>query len=144
MVAQGNTEPPGRSPESARFRNGTFRQERSDFPAHQKGSKVPKTMLVVHVTVRVKPEWVEEFKAATLANAQASITEAGIARFDLAQLAEDPTRFVLVEAYRTADAPAAHKLTPHYAVWRDKVAEIMAEPRTSMKYQSLFPPVDQW
>lgn len=96
-------------------------------------------MLIVHVHVRVKPEHVEAFKAATLANARASVTEPGIARFDVMQQADDPTRFVLVEAYRSPAAPAAHKETAHYAAWRDAVAPMMAEPRTSVKFSNLFP-----
>ena len=94
-------------------------------------------MLVVHVLVRVKPECVEAFKAATLANARASLREPGIARFDVVQAADEPARFLLVEAYRTAAAPAAHKETAHYALWRDTVAPMMAEPRSSVKYREL-------
>jgi quinol monooxygenase YgiN len=101
-------------------------------------------MLVVHVHVRVKPECVEAFKAATHANAQASRREPGIARFDVVQQADDPARFVLVEAYRTPDAPAAHKETAHYARWRDTVAPMMAEPRTSVKYDNVFPDDAGW
>ncbi len=100
-------------------------------------------MLVVHVHVHVKPEWVTAFKTATLANARASLQEPGVARFDGQQQQEDPTRFVLVEAYRTPDAPAAHKATAHYAVWRDTVAPMMAEPRSAVKFTHLFPPDDQ-
>lgn len=96
-------------------------------------------MLVVHVHVHVKPECVDAFQAATLANARASVREPGIARFDVMQQADDPTRFVLVEAYRTTAAPAAHKETAHYATWRDAVAPMMAEPRTSVKYRNVFP-----
>jgi len=101
-------------------------------------------MLVVHVHVQVKPEWVEVFKAATLANARASLQEPGIARFDVMQQADDPTRFVLVEAYRTAAAPAQHKETLHYATWRDAVAPMMAEPRTSVKFKNVFPEDAGW
>jgi (4S)-4-hydroxy-5-phosphonooxypentane-2,3-dione isomerase len=101
-------------------------------------------MLVVHVHVHVKPECVEAFKAATLENARASVQEPGIARFDVTQQADDPTRFVLVEAYRTADAPAAHKETAHYAKWRDAVAPMMAEPRTSVKFGGVFPSDPEW
>lgn len=101
-------------------------------------------MLVVHVQVRVKPECVEAFKTATLANARASIQEPGIAAFDVVQQQDDSTRFVLVEAYRTPQAPAAHKETPHYALWRDTVAPMMAEPRSSVKYSSLFPDDANW
>ena len=96
-------------------------------------------MLIVHVHVHVKPEHVEAFKTATLANARASVREPGIARFDVMQQSDDPTRFVLVEAYRTAAAPAAHKETAHYAAWRDAVAPMMATPRTSVKFANLFP-----
>lgn len=101
-------------------------------------------MLVVHVHVQVKPEWVEVFKAATLANARASLQEPGIARFDVMQQADDPTQFVLVEAYRTAAAPAQHKETVHYATWRDAVAPMMAEPRTSVKFKNVFPEDAGW
>lgn len=101
-------------------------------------------MLVVHVFVHVKPECVDAFKAASLANAAASVREPGIARFDVVQQADDPTRFVLVEAYRTAAAPAAHKETAHYAAWRDAVAPMMAAPRTSVKYAGVYPPDAAW
>jgi autoinducer 2-degrading protein len=101
-------------------------------------------MLVVHVHVHVKPEAVEAFKAASLQNARQSVLEPGIARFDVVQQADDPTRFVLVEAYRTSDAPAAHKATPHYAAWRDAVESLMAEPRYSLKYANLFPDDAGW
>src|SRR5579863_3321558 len=96
-------------------------------------------MLIVHVHIHVKPECVEEFKKATVANARESVKEPGIAVFDFAQQQDDPARFVLVEAYRTPDAQAAHRETRHYQVWRDTVAPMMAEPRTSMKYTEVSP-----
>jgi len=95
-------------------------------------------MLIVHVHVHVKPDCVEAFKRATLENARASVNEPGIARFDVVQQENDPTRFVLVEAYRTADAPAAHKKTAHYIKWRDTVALMSAEARGSVKYTEVF------
>jgi autoinducer 2-degrading protein len=101
-------------------------------------------LLVVHVHVRVKPESVDAFLAATLENARASVQEAGIARFDVVQANDDPTRFVLVEAYKTPDAPDAHKRTPHYATWRDRVADMMAEPRSSTKFHNCFPASEDW
>jgi quinol monooxygenase YgiN len=96
-------------------------------------------MLIVHVHVHVKPDCVDAFREASIENARNSVLEPGIARFDVIQQADDPTRFILVEIYRTADAPAQHKATAHYAVWRDTVADMMAEPRTSVKFQNLFP-----
>ena len=101
-------------------------------------------MLVVHVHVHVHQGSVEAFRAATLANAKASVQEPGIARFDVLQQQDDPTRFVLVEVYRTAGAPAAHKETAHYEVWRDAVADMMATPRTSVKYGNVFPDDGGW
>lgn len=101
-------------------------------------------MLIVHVHVHVKPGKVEAFKEASLENARQSVLERGIARFDLLQRQDDPNRFVLVEVYRNADAPAQHKETPHYAKWRDTVADMMAEPRTSVKYVNLFPDDQRW
>ena len=97
-------------------------------------------MLVVHVHVKVKPDLIEAFRSATVTNAQASREEPGIARFDVLQQSDDLTRFVLVEAYRTAEAPAAHKETQHYRTWRDTVAEMMAEPRQSVKFTNIDPP----
>lgn len=97
-------------------------------------------MLVVHVHVHVKSESVEAFKKATIANAQASRKEAGVARFDLLQQSDDPTRFILIEAYRNGDAPAAHKETDHYKIWRDTVAPMMAESRQSVKLSNIDPP----
>jgi (4S)-4-hydroxy-5-phosphonooxypentane-2,3-dione isomerase len=101
-------------------------------------------MLVVHVHVHVKPECVEEFKNASLENAKNSVNEPGIARFDVVQNQEDPTRFVLVEVYKTPEAPAAHKETTHYQKWRDTVAPMMVENRTSVKYTNLFPDDSGW
>ena len=101
-------------------------------------------MLVVHIQVHVKPEFVEAFKQATLANGRASLKEPGVARFDVVQQQDDPTRFVFVEVYRDAAAAAAHKETAHYPVWRDAVAPMMAEPRFSVKFNSLFPGDENW
>ncbi|HXJ60305.1 MAG TPA: putative quinol monooxygenase [Verrucomicrobiae bacterium] len=101
-------------------------------------------MLIVTVFVRVKPDAIEQFRVASLENAKQSVLEPGIARFDLLQQNDDPTRFVLIEAYRDANAPAKHKETAHYARWRDAVAPLMAEPRTSIKYQNCFPHDSAW
>lgn len=101
-------------------------------------------MLIVHVHVHVKPELVQSFVEATVENARASVQEPGIARFDVIQQQDDPTRFVLIEVYRTPEAPAAHKDTPHYAKWRDTVAPMMAEPRSSVKYNAIAPAPQDW
>jgi quinol monooxygenase YgiN len=97
-------------------------------------------MLIVHVHVHVRPEFIDAFRAASLENARHSILEPGVARFDVIQQIDDPARFLFVEVYRTPAAPAAHKETAHYQAWRDAVAEMMAEPRSSVKYTNLFPP----
>ncbi|MHC4604398.1 MAG: putative quinol monooxygenase [Planctomycetota bacterium] len=101
-------------------------------------------MFIVHVFVRVKPDQVEAFQAATLENARSSIQEPGIARFDVIQQQDDSTRFVLVEVYRTSDDSARHKETAHYQKWRDTVADMMAEPRSSIKYTNVFPDEQGW
>jgi quinol monooxygenase YgiN len=101
-------------------------------------------MLIVHVHVHVKPEFEEAFRAATVENAANSIQEPGVVRFDVIQQQDDPTRFVLLEIYRDAAAPAAHKETDHYQHWRDAVAPMMAEPRTSVKYSNVFPEAAGW
>lgn len=96
-------------------------------------------MLIVHVHIHVKPECIEAFKTATLANARASVLEPGVLRFDVVQQADAPEKFVFIEIYRDAAASAAHKETGHYPVWRDAVASMMAEPRVSVKYNQVFP-----
>jgi len=101
-------------------------------------------MLVVHVHVRVKPEFIDAFQRASIDNARFSVQEPGIARFDVVQQQDDPTHFVLVEVYRTPDAPAAHKATRHYEAWRDTVAPMMAEPRSSVKFNNLYPNDNGW
>jgi quinol monooxygenase YgiN len=101
-------------------------------------------MIVVHVYVKVKPEYVDAFKTATLSNAQASVQEPGIARFDVIQHVDDPSRFVLVEVYRSVDATTAHKETPHYLRWRDAVAVMMASPRSSEKFTNIYPDDAGW
>ncbi len=102
------------------------------------------SLVIVHVHAHVKPDAVEAFRAASLENARLSVTEPGVARFDVIQSIEDSTRFVLVEVYRTPDAPAAHKQTAHYQRWRDAVADLMAEPRTAARYRNVFPDDQGW
>jgi autoinducer 2-degrading protein len=101
-------------------------------------------MHIVHVHVHVKPDFVEAFKQATLENATKSVQEAGNVRFDVLQQAEDPTRFVLVEIYKTAEASAAHKETAHYRLWRDAVMKMMTEPRQGIRYTGIFPDDESW
>ena len=101
-------------------------------------------MIVLIVNIRVKPERVEEFKAAITENASNSVREPGVARFDVMQQMDDPAHFTLVEAYRTPEAVAAHKETAHYLKWRDTVTDWMAEPRTSAKFVNVFPGDQGW
>ena len=108
------------------------------------GFSMAQPLLVVHVEARVKPEAVEAFHRATLENAAKSRQEPGVVRFDVAQDLEDPTRFVLSEVYRDHAASAAHKETAHYAAWRDAVAPLMAEPRSSRKFKSVSPDPGEW
>jgi autoinducer 2-degrading protein len=101
-------------------------------------------VFIVHVHVHVKPEMVEAFKEATIENARNSVQEPGIARFDVIQQQDDAPHFVLVEVYRTPEDAARHKETAHYPVWRDRVADMMAEPRRSVKYANIFPEETGW
>jgi len=101
-------------------------------------------MYIIHVHVHVKPEHVETFKAATRENALVSLGEPGIVRFDVIQDTSDPSRFVLVEVYRTPDDPASHKETSHYNRWREMVEPMLAEPRTRIVYHNTFPDEDGW
>ncbi len=101
-------------------------------------------MLIVHVHVHVLPEFIEEFKQATVVNAAASLREPGIARFDVLQVADDPTRFVLAEVYRDRPATLAHKETAHYLAWAEKVTPMLAEPRTRVWFDSVYPDDQGW
>ena len=101
-------------------------------------------MLIVLVHVRVKAESIEDFRQATIENARASVQEPGIARFDVVEQQNDSTRFVLIEVYRTSEAPAAHKETAHYATWRDAVAPLLAEARTSRRFRNVSPEAAGW
>ena len=95
-------------------------------------------MLTVHVFVHVNESQIEQFKSASIENAKQSIQEPGVARFDVLQQKDDPTQFLLVEVYCTEKDPARHKETEHYNKWRDTVAEMMAEPRKSIKYEDVL------
>jgi len=101
-------------------------------------------MLILQVQIHVLAEHVEAFKEATFENGRNSRREPGIARFDVLQQQDDPTRFVLIEVYRDADAPAKHKETPHYAAWIEKVTPLLAEPRIRQWYHSIDPGDEAW
>lgn len=101
-------------------------------------------MIIMLVNIQVKPEHIDAFRAATIANAGNSVQEPGIARFDVIQQQDDPTRFVLVEVYRTAEAPAKHKETAHYQKWLETVEKMMATPRTRAFYNNVFPDDAGW
>ncbi len=96
-------------------------------------------MHVTLVHVHVQPDRIDDFIAATQRNHMASIQESGNRRFDVLQLADDPARFILYEAYVDARAAAAHKQTTHYAAWRDAVTDWMVAPRSGVAYKGLFP-----
>ena len=101
-------------------------------------------MFIVHVSVTVLPEKIDAFITATIDNARNSVREPGIARFDVVQQQDAPGSFMLVEVYRNTEAAAAHKETAHYKQWRDTVADMMAQPRSSVKYRNLFPDEKGW
>lgn len=101
-------------------------------------------MHIVLVHIHVKANALEAFKTATHANASNSIQEAGVVRFDFLQQAEDPTRFTLVEVYRSPEDQLKHRETSHYLTWRDAVADMMEEPRQGIRYGNLFPEDAGW
>jgi len=101
-------------------------------------------MVIIHVHAQVEPEHVDAFKAACLENARESLKEPGIARFDVVQEVEDPTRFALLEVYRTDAGPARHKETAHYARWREAVEGLLAAPRTRTIYRNIAPDDEGW
>ena len=96
-------------------------------------------MLIVNVFVHVKPEYIEDFRIATIENAQNSIKEPGITRFDVLQDISDEAKFLLVEVYKTQHDPPKHKGTRHYKKWSQTVMNMMAEPRRSVRYANVYP-----
>ena len=96
-------------------------------------------MVVTTVMVRVKPEHITAFIGETINNHEQSVLEPGNMRFDVLQSDDDPSSFLLYEAYDTRESAAAHKKTSHYARWRDTVAAWMAEPRNGIHYKALRP-----
>lgn len=101
-------------------------------------------MYIVHVFIHVFPEYIDAFRQVSIENARQSIKEPGIARFDVIQQTDDPTRFVLVEVYRSEKAPAEHKQTAHYNAWKDKAEKMMVEPRTRIIYKNIYPDEEGW
>jgi autoinducer 2-degrading protein len=91
-------------------------------------------MYIVQVYIHIKPEYIEAFKEASIDNA----------RFDVIQQADDPTRFILVEVYRTPEDPAKHKETAQYNQWREIAEPMMAEARTRTIFSNVFPSDPNW
>ena len=101
-------------------------------------------MIIVHIFIKIKPEMLEPFKIATLKNAQDSIKEPGILRFDFVQQEDDSLSFLLVEVYKDSNAVEQHKETSHYAEWRQSAEHMITEPRKSIKYVNIFPEDKEW
>ncbi|MBZ5724059.1 MAG: antibiotic biosynthesis monooxygenase [Acidobacteriia bacterium] len=101
-------------------------------------------MLIVHVHIHVKPEQIDAFQKAAIENARHSVKEPGVARFDVIQQADDPTRFLLLEVYRNLEATVKHKETAHYQAWAAQVTDMLAEPRTRVTYHNVFPADYGW
>ncbi len=101
-------------------------------------------MYIVQVFIKVKPEYLQAFKSATIENASHSLQEAGIVRFDFLQQSDDPTRFTLVEVYRSPEDPAKHKETAHYQKWAQTVQDMLAEPRSRTIYHNIYPEDKDW
>ncbi len=101
-------------------------------------------MFIVLVYVHVRQGSIDAFLQASIENAEASRLEPGVVRFDVIQQADDPTRFLLIEIYRSEADPARHKETAHYLKWRETVADMMAEDRRAVRYQIISPPEQSW
>lgn len=95
-------------------------------------------MYVVCVTIKVKPEHVQDFIPTILDNARGTRQEPGNLRFDVLQSEDDPARFFLYEVYYTKEDFSAHQQTAHYHAWREAIESWMAEPRQGVRYQTLF------
>ena len=101
-------------------------------------------MHIVHVHCTVKPDCVDAFKDVTTENARNSVQEPGVARFDVIQQQDDPTKFVLVEVYRQASDVDEHKKTAHYKAWAETATPLLAGDRSKVLYTEVFPDADGW
>lgn len=101
-------------------------------------------MYIVQVFLHVKPDKVAEFETATVENARKSVKEPLVARFDLARQLDDPTRFILIEIYRSAEGHAQHRATSHYKKWQEVAEPLMVEPRTRIICENVFPEDSGW
>lgn len=101
-------------------------------------------MHIVHVAIRVKAEYIEEFKKATMENSRCSLQEAGVARFDVLQQQEDPASFLLAEAYYTAEDQLRHRETEHFKKWKTVTGVMLAEQYTFIKYNNVCPDDKGW
>ena len=99
-------------------------------------------MHILHVHLKVKPERIDEFIAASVENAQNSVREAGCVRFDIVQDTADPSHFEFIEVYRDQAAHASHRDSEHYKTWAGLAEEMMAEPRSRNLYRNIYPPDD--
>lgn len=96
-------------------------------------------MILNLVEIQVKPDCLEAFVEATLANHRGTRQEAGNFRFDVVQQEGDPTHFILYEVFRDPEAIAAHRETEHYRTWKTVVEPWMACPRKGTRYRILAP-----
>lgn len=101
-------------------------------------------MLILHVSIHVKPDCVEAFKAAINENARNSRLEPGVLRFDVCQQEDDPTKFMLYEVYKSAEDHLAHRTSAHFITWRDTAADMMVAPRVGTRYKNVSPTDQDW
>jgi (4S)-4-hydroxy-5-phosphonooxypentane-2,3-dione isomerase len=101
-------------------------------------------MLVAIINVHVKSDFIEGFKTASLDNASNSVKEPGVIRFDVYQQSDDPSRYTLVEIYKTDEDVTRHRETTHYVRWRDTVTAMMVEPRTRTTHRIVYPVESEW
>ncbi len=101
-------------------------------------------MYIFQVHHYIKPELIEEYKTATLENAQKSILEPGVIRFDVFQDTTNPAHFSLFEVYRDTDARDAHLTTEHFLKWKDVYLQTQERRGNGDEFNALFPDESLW
>ncbi|MBA8824238.1 quinol monooxygenase YgiN [Saccharopolyspora lacisalsi] len=84
-------------------------------------------MIVITAKFRVKPEHADRWPDIADAFTQATRAEPGCLWYDWSRSVEDPTEYVLVEAFRDDEAGAAHVGSDHFKTAQKTLPPYLAE-----------------
>jgi (4S)-4-hydroxy-5-phosphonooxypentane-2,3-dione isomerase len=94
-------------------------------------------MIIAEVTLKVKPDRMNDFIKYTKDNVENSLKEAGVRRFEFYKEKESKNVFVLFEIYELTDDQIKHRETLHYKNWKANVLSVLEEPYVVKQYESV-------